>query len=124
MSGDFDGNTHPDDRIDQLRLRVHKLADQVQEHEGRFIKIETVIPMLTDQQESIRLNSATRDSVDSAVKALSAKIEASAEVYTLKLQQIEKRFDPIQRGIYAVVGIVLMSVLGALLALVLTGAGK
>lgn len=123
MSGD-DGNTHPDDRIDQLRLRVHKLADQVQEHEGRFISLETIIPMFKEQLESIRVNSATRDSVDSAVKTLSATIEANAKVNGLELQQIKARFDPIQRGIYAVVGLVIMSVLGALLALVLTGGVK
>lgn len=112
-------NAADDERIDQLRARVHKLADTVQGHDGQLIQINTVVPLMSKQFEALRADAATRESVSSLFNALQAKIDANSERYELKLLQIQSKLDPIQKGVYAVVWLVFSAIILAILGLVL-----
>lgn len=111
-----------DDEQDEERAtqaRIYKLADKVQEHEGLLIEHKTILPMLTRQLDSLQAASATREGLTAAVTVLQLKMDSSAKEYTLKLDSIENALSLIQRGINWTIGIILTSVLVAVLALVL-----
>jgi len=102
----------PHESIVQIRGRIHKLADMVQTHEGLLIEHRTLLPLLTKQLEALRGEAATREGVTVAINTLKLQME-------LKLEKIQETLDPIKRGVYWAVVLILGSVVVAVLALVL-----
>lgn len=113
-----DEHDNDDNRLENIRSRVHRLSDMVQHHEGTLIQHSTVIPILQKQLES----AATREGLTNAFDTLKTQMESTAALYTEKLRVIENKLDPIQRGIYFVVILIVTAVIGAVLTLVVQGA--
>lgn len=97
-----------DDEIQNVRARVHRLADTVQAHEVMIGKHSVLIETNAHGIDKVREEMSTRDQLTSAV-----------DKFALQLEIVHADLDPIRRGIFWVIGLVLASVITGLLALVL-----
>lgn len=105
-------------QLENFRTRVHRLADTVQHHEGLLIEHRTLIPRLSKELDALRAEAATREGLTAAISTLQVKMDSQSREYTLKLDNIQESVSAIQKGIYWGIGIILASVLTAVLALI------
>ena len=146
MGDDID---HTSDPLEVIRRRQHIDHDMLRVHEGKIGEHAVLIGVLTTQVEALRQTTASREQVNHASELLSGQmkrieestvtkmnnIEASTtqliasteEALTSKMDhmidKIDTKFNPILKAGYWAIGIVMTSVVLALLALVLKSAG-
>ena len=120
--GDDEGGTN----VDVTRRRLHKVSDMIQVHEGRLGEHGVLISVLSSQVEALRQTTASREQLDHAVASVKGQLVAfhgentlKLENFDTKLSQVRDDLTPIKNGIYWAVGLILTTVILALLALVL-----
>lgn len=115
--------------FDNLAARVYKIADQVHTHEVKMGEHGVLIDVMTTHVEGLRSTMATRDQLSSAEKTIKAEmttavsaakeqLENAVGLMTLKVQYVHDDLEPIKRGVYGVVWLVVGAVVIALIALV------
>jgi hypothetical protein len=95
------------DEATVTRSRVHKLADVVQVHEATIKEQNVLLTVLGNEVETLKQTVATKQHVQSGIDLL-----------TLKIDHLGQTMDPIKRVVYGAVGVILLAVLVALVALV------
>lgn len=100
------------DELQKVRERLHKLADDQQEHRMKIAEHELRLSALAADVLDMRDSAATRDQL--------ASLEA---LLTLKLDQLAKTIEPIRSGINKLVWVIVVAILMALLGLVLVKPG-
>lgn len=99
--------------LERMRDRVHKIADELQEHRLKIgeheLRLTTVAADVSDLHETM----ATSDQLDSVKQTL-----------TLKLDHLTETVSPLRRGLNWAVGLILSGVLLAVLNLVLRSQGR
>lgn len=94
----------------RLRDRLHKQADEIQRHDGKLIEHALEIANVKTDLASMRASMAT-----------SEQLKAAVELLTEKLANLGRQTASVQTGINWAVGLILGTVLLAILALVLKG---
>jgi hypothetical protein len=109
------------EEINKVRDRMHKLADTVQHHESKLAQHDIVLANLAQTVESVRGQMSTREQLESAVVLFTLRLDKAVSEMTLKLLEVHTDLDPIKRGIHWAVGLILTTVILAILALVIKG---
>ncbi len=103
--------------LEANRSRVHNLADKVQDQEGRLREHGALIPMLARQIETVQQTTPTSTQLDAMIAAVKATLDAYHQQNSHALALINERLDPIRRGIFwavmLIVGAVLTAIVGA-----------
>lgn len=103
----------PDEtEIERLRRRTHALANALHE---TVTKVEVYAERLTNAADQL-------DRIESAVGGTNQRLDA-LNGRTRKLEDTTATLQPVKALVYGFVGIVMISVVGALLALVVTRHG-
>lgn len=108
-----------EDEVLKVRDRLHKLADDMQIIKTKSAEHEIKIGMLTTQVSSLSSQTATREQLDAAVLQLGEKVTNAVTLMSVQIKSIADDIAPIKKGIYWAIGIVLSSILLAVMALVL-----
>lgn len=99
-----------DAELQRIRERMHKIADDVQEHRMKIgeclIRISQNEKAVTDLRESM---------------ATSEQLENAVNLMTVKMSSLQQSIDPIRRGVNAVVMLIVTTLVGAILALLIYG---
>lgn len=97
-----------DEEFQRMRERMHKITDTLQEHR---LKIG---------EHDLRLDAAGAEILNlQDTMATSEQLESARAMLTVKLDHLADTIEPITRGIYWAVALILGGVLLALLGLVL-----
>lgn len=112
----------PDDEVDKLRARLHNMADMLQTHEVKLGQHDIQISANVTSLEQVRRSAATGEQLQNAVEQFGLKLQLATEQMGSKLQLVHSDLDPIRRGIYWGVGIILASVIAAIMGLVIVKA--
>jgi ABC-type phosphate transport system auxiliary subunit len=110
-----------DAAIEAYRRRVHRLADTVQTHEGKIGEHGVLIGVLTSQVEALRRTTASREQLDHAVAVVRAQMDTIHSENKLRLDNMRDQLEPIRRGVFWAVGLIIGAVLFAIMTLVLNG---
>lgn len=107
--------------IESYRRRVHRLADTVQIHEGKLGEHGVLIGVLTQQVEALRRTTASREQLDHAVAVVRGQLDTYHAENKLKFDNMRDQLEPIRRGVFWAVGLIIGAVLFAIMTLVLNG---
>lgn len=110
-----------DEECARLIARVHKLADALHLLELKQSEQSVLLTVNSQAIESLRVNAATVAMLQSGGQSIRDRVETLHSENALRFQHMQDELAPIKRGVYAVVGTILLAVLAALLALVVTG---
>lgn len=110
-----------DHEIERQRQRVHKLADTVQAHDGKLIELNTLVKSLGEQLDIIKATMVNKDLLNVTVGTIINKVDLKFENVDDKLQGIKEDLEPIKKGIYWTIGLVLAGVIGGVLRLLIKG---
>lgn len=99
------------EEVRRLRHHTDRHGTLLREHVGLHAEYGARLIAMEDRADAL-----TARQVDLASKK---DLETQTQLLTLKLDHLKALFDPIQKGIYWVIGLVLTGVIGAILALVL-----
>ncbi len=105
----------------QLRARIHRLADTVQNHHVELVSHQLEIGVLTERVKMMGEQMSTRDQLSSAVNDFTFRLTSTSNEMALKLQLVHADLDPIKKGIYGLLALVLTGVVLAIMGLVLKG---
>jgi DNA repair ATPase RecN len=106
----------PEDELANVRVRLHRLNDTVQKHEGTLIEHGIKVKMLEQQVNNLTANMATSEQLENAMTVLANRMTAAADLLTLQIKTITDNLDPIRKAVYWVVGLVMTGVILAGLA--------
>ncbi len=107
------------DELNKVRDRIHKLAGTVQGHEIKIAQHEVLMNTLSHTVESVRAQMSTREQLEAAVVLFGLRLDKAVSEMSLKLTDVHTDLDPIKRGIYWAVGLILATVILAIVALVI-----
>lgn len=97
-----------DDEVQRIRDRIHKAADEIQDHRMKLAEHE------------LRLNSLSADVIDLRdAMATGEHLSSVEERIKIKLDHMAQTIAPIQRGVTAVVWLIISALIVALLGLLL-----
>lgn len=99
-----------EEEAQRIANRVHRLADTVQRHELALAKQLQRIETTEGDVKDLRDSMATSEQLKSAVSNID-----------LRFTHLHDAIDPIRKGVYALVWLILSSIVIAVLALVLRG---
>lgn len=96
------------EEFSRLEARVHRLADDVQSHRAQLGEHKLLLKILKESVDGLRVSMATSEQLDALENTLH-----------LKLDNLTAAVDPIKRGVYWIVTLVLGAVVLAGMALLL-----
>lgn len=99
--------------VKSSRARVHNLNDEMQKVAGKYVELSVLVSVLKEQIMTLQQNTVTRD-----------HLQSSIENITQKIGHVQADLEPIKRGIYWVILLVLGAVITAVLGLVLINKGE
>jgi chromosome segregation ATPase len=108
-----------DEDLQALRARLHNLNDTVQRHEVQIAEHGIQIGSNVTALEAVRRTAATGEQLQNAVNEFGLKLQLATQEMGAKLSLVHSDLDPIRRGIYWAVGMILAAVLTAILGLVI-----
>lgn len=104
-----------------IRPRIHNLSDDLQTQRMQVREHEILIRMMQTDIAMIRTSSATREQLDAGLKAVGQEIKDGRAQTDLKLDAIKETLDPLKRGIYWVVTVIVGAVILAVIGLAMKG---
>jgi len=104
-----------------IRPRIHNLNDELQLHRLSIKEHDIVLGMLKTDIALMRATAATREQLETGLKSVGEKIENVHTQTDLKLDAIKETLDPLKRGIYWVVTVIVGAVILAVIGLALRG---
>lgn len=102
----MDHSQEPLDELQRLRARVHQQSDILQELVGRVQALEVKEAVMEERVAGL---------------TTSHQLTALETVVTLKLTHLTSEIISVKRPVYAVAGVIIFAVIGALVALVVRG---
>ncbi len=116
-----DDDQHETRALEIIRARIHKLNDMVQTHEGRFVEHKTLILGLQSQVDSIRKLTATREQVEAIAVLHKTQLDGAVTTLSQSINNLKDQLEPIRRGMYWGVTLVLGAFILALVNLLIHG---
>jgi hypothetical protein len=108
-------NIEVEQELARTRDRLHKMADMIQAQNGQLVEHNVMIRSVTEDVARLQDTTATSDQLE----AMGNNMAHIGRTLELKLGHLADTMEPIRRGVYWMVGIILASVLGAVLFLVI-----
>jgi hypothetical protein len=119
------GETHA---IEIMRARLHKMNDMLQGHEGKMTEHTILIDANRRQIdgnrrqiENMLRSTASREQVDSMATLHKTQLEGAVQSLTQLINNLKDQLDPIRRGVYWGVSLVLGALIIAVINLLLHG---
>ena len=98
-----------------IRQRLHKVAEMAFAHEGKLSEHALRLDLLDRKIEQ----SASKDQLEAAEASVTARVDAHHTEVGIRLDNLQKQLNPIQTGIYWLIGLVLSGVVMAVMNLIL-----
>lgn len=115
-----------DEKLEAVRARVHNMNDTIQKLVGDLSEHSIYITALKERVDKLTADVATGEQLDAVKDHLllqltiaKTQLEGSVSEIKLKVLGVSDKLDPIQRGIYWLVALIVGAVLLALMGLVL-----
>jgi len=115
-----------DEKMEAVRSRIHNLNDVVVKQGGDISEHAIHIRTLKERVDKLTADVATGEQLEAVKEHLllqlsvaKMQLEGSVAQINLKLMAVSEKLDPIQRGIWWVVTLILGAVILAVLGLVL-----
>lgn len=104
-----------------IRPRIHNLNDELQQQRMKIQEHSILLGVMQTDIAMIRKDSATREQLEMGLLRVGQEIKDSRAQTDLKLDALKETLDPIKRGIYWVVTLIVGAVILALIGLAMKG---
>lgn len=119
-TGDFSlAPDYTEKELERQAQRIHKLADTVQMHEGKLIEHTALISQMQGQLTTIISTMASRELLNATAGQMLSKIEQFHSEANIRLNSFEDQLNPIKKGIYWTIGLIVGAIITAILNLVI-----